>query len=158
MPERQVNDKTCRFGKIASTALRMSRFSRAYEGAIKAAGLTKAQAAAAAGMDASVVTRILSDERPAQPEHVAALIVALPDQSDREHCVLEFLTDQCPPALRERLRLSFGVAREAPGKREDSLSRHLGELERAATDNPDLRKLLGNLTSLLADTDDKRGA
>lgn len=129
----------------------MSRFSRAYEGAISAANLTKAQAAAAAGMDASVVSRILSDERDATREHVADLIRALPDHSDRQHCVLEFLADQCPPEYRGSLVVHFGAVQESKTGRGDSFAANLATLEREATDNPELRKLVANLVKIFSE-------
>jgi transcriptional regulator with XRE-family HTH domain len=132
----------------------MSRFSRAYEAAIGLAGLTKAQAAAGAGVDASVLSRLLNDEREAQPEHVAALVRVLPTPEDREHCVREFLFDQCPPEFREQLVLHFGTVRAPRAQIEDQLTRNMRALEAEAVDNPDLRKLFGNLASLFGDAED----
>lgn len=126
----------------------MSRFSRAFEAAIKEAGLTRADAAAAAEIDASVLSRLLNDEREVTRDHVARLIAVLKHDSDREHCVREFLIDQTPPQLRERLVVHFGTMREAGQRAQDPLSRNLEALESAATDNPDLRKLVANLAAL----------
>lgn len=131
----------------------MSRFSRAYDAALQQSNLTRGQAAATAGLDASVVSRILNDDRPATPEHVSALVRALSNVSDREHCVIQFLIDQCPEDLRERLHVTFGSHRELRPPPEDSLARHLAALELAATDNPDLRKLFANLAALMSAPD-----
>lgn len=133
----------------------MSRFSRAYEGAIATANLTRAQAAAGAGLDASVVSRLLSGERDAQAEHVAALIGVLHSESDREHCICEFLADQCPDEYRQRLVVHFGVVRESRPRSDDPLARNFDLLEEAATSNPDLRKLITNLAAMFGTRADK---
>lgn len=128
----------------------MSRFTRAYNAALAAAEITRTAAASLAGMKQSVLSRLLNDERPVYAEHVEQMLKAIPAR-DREHCLRAFLIDQVPEQYRERLIVNFGALEEPPASfaRHDPLSRDLHLLEREAERNPDLRKVLGNLASLV---------
>lgn len=128
----------------------MSRFSRAYDGALKTASLTQADAAGIAGYHASLVSRVLGGDSTLTTEHVEKLLMAISDVSDREHCLSEFLFDCCPADYREKLAVSFGVIREARAKGQDDLTGALKTLEKLAVDNDALADLLKVLVKLLA--------
>lgn len=127
----------------------MSRFSRAYDGALKTAGLTQAEAAGIAGYHASLVSRVLGGDSTLTSEHVEKLLMAISDVSDREHCLSEFLFDCCPADYRDKLAVSFGVIREARAKGQDDLTGALQTLEKLAVDNDALADLLKVLVKLL---------
>lgn len=112
------------------------------------AGVSISDAARLSGIPQSSISRFLVGDRPVYAEHVAALIRALPDRSDQEHCVLEFLRDQCPPALAERLVAHFGSAQESrlPRQVGDDLDEAVRAIRRAANDgNVYARKVVINL-------------
>lgn len=127
----------------------MSRFSHAYRGVLKQAGISISDAARLSGIPQSSISRFLAGDRPVYAEHVAALIRALPDRSDREHCVLEFLHDQCPPELAGRLVAHFGTAQEPrmpPRNIGDDLDEAVQAIRRAArAGNVYARKVVINL-------------
>lgn len=125
----------------------MSRFTNAYRAALEAAGHSKSQAAELSGLKQSAVSRFLSGDRPVYSDHLAALIRAIPSQSDREHCVLAWLRDQCPPDLQERLVAHFGTIAECKfSPHSDDLDLALAAIRRAAADgNTAARKVVINL-------------
>lgn len=127
----------------------MSRFSRAFDGALKVANLTQSDAAKLAGYHSSLVSRVLSGESALTTEHVEKLLLAVQDKADREHCLCEFLVDCCPEDYRGRLILSFGTTREPRAAGNDKLTRDLLLLDQLATENPDLRRLLSLLVAIL---------
>lgn len=135
----------------------MSRFSRAYDGALKAAGLQQADAAAIAGWHTSMISRLLNGRSALAPKHVRQLLLAIQDQADREHCLREFLFDCCPEEYRDRLIISLGAAHEARAIGRDDISTDLAVLERLAEQNPDLRELFDILVRLLTQAE-PRGA
>jgi len=124
----------------------VSRFSRALDAALRAEGLSKANAAEVAGIHPSTVTRIMADEIQASSEHVESLLLVLTNQSDRLHCLREYLFDQTPEDYRESLVVSFGsIQEEKPRHRADPLYDALTQLEITATSDADLRTLITSL-------------
>lgn len=125
----------------------MSRFRHAYRAALKEAGVSISQATSIAGIPQSSISRFLAGDRPIYSEHVAALIRALPDKSDRENCVLAFLRDQCPPEFADRLIAHFGAVNETKFQQVgDDLDEAVAAIRRAAADgNTAARKVLINL-------------
>jgi transcriptional regulator with XRE-family HTH domain len=125
----------------------MGLFTRSFSAAMATAGLNKSQVAAIAGIDQSTVSRLLNNERDVYAEHAEALVRALPNPSDRDHCLRNFLIDQCPLEYRDRLVVHFGALEEPRPKPEyrDELSADLSALELEAQRNPDLRRVLSNL-------------
>jgi transcriptional regulator with XRE-family HTH domain len=124
------------------------RFPRAYLAALDAAGLSKSQAATLAGLTQSGLSRFLSGERPIYADHMRAMLRALHDPADREHCLLEWLRDQCPGDLGDRLVAHFGEAREprALPAQADELDRAVAVIRRAAENgNIAARKVVVNL-------------
>ncbi len=92
----------------------------------------------------------MSDEISASPEHVEKLLLALPDDSDRHHCLREYLFDQTPVDYREQLVVHFGMIMEEKTRGPiDNLSTALQDLEIGATTNVDLRHLLIDLAKIV---------
>lgn len=142
-----VNYKLALLALIPIRHACLSRFTHAYLAALRAAKLTKSQAAAVAGLKQSTISRLLSGDRPVYAEHLAALVTALPDASDREHCVLAWLRDQCPPDMAERLVAHFGEIHEAHfAPQLDDLDAAVAAIRRAAAaGNVSARKVVLNL-------------
>lgn len=128
----------------------MSRFSRAYEGALKVAGLQQADVAAIAGYHTSMVSRLLNSRSALTPKHVSKLLLAISDPADQHHCLAEFLKDCCPEDFREAIIITMAQANEARAKGADPLTTDLARLERMGVDNEDLRELISLLVSLLS--------
>jgi len=74
----------------------VSNFSRAYNGALTAAGLSQADASRVSGVNTSTLSRIMSDELPASQEHVEKLLLPLASEADRHHCLCAYVIDQVP--------------------------------------------------------------
>lgn len=92
----------------------------------------------------------MGEEIEASPEHVEALLTALSDRSDQLHCLREYLFDQTPADFREVLAISFGAIQEdKPRARADSLRTAIEEIENAATDDADLRRLVIDLAKVV---------
>lgn len=145
-------------GKLRFTQY-VSRFTRAYDGALRAAEIPKSAAAESAGIHPSTLTRIMADEIAASVEHVEKLLLVLPDFSDRLHCLREFLYDQTPPDYRDATAISFGILAESKLEgRPDGLREALDQLEKTATDDADLRALLTNLANATGKPGRKSGA
>ncbi len=128
----------------------MSRFSRAFDGALKAAGLQQADAAAIAGYHTSMVSRLLKGRSALSPKHVKQLLLAIQNTADRAHCLTEFLYDCCPEDDRRQLIISLGQAHEARAVGQDELSNDLAALERLAENNDELKELFSILVQLLS--------
>lgn len=127
----------------------MSRFSRAFDGALKAAGLQQADAAHIAGYHTSMVSRLLKGRSALSPKHVKQLLLAIQNTGDRAHCLTEFLYDCCPEDYRESLIISLGQVQEARAVGQDELTGDLAVLERLAIDNDELKELFAVLVQLL---------
>lgn len=127
----------------------MSRFSRAFDGALKAAKLQQADAAKIAGYHTSMVSRVLKGSSALKPKHVERLLLAINNASDREHCLREFLFDCCPEDYREGLIVNYGAARESAAKGMDGITSDISTLERLAVDNSDLEELIRRLIKIL---------
>jgi transcriptional regulator with XRE-family HTH domain len=124
------------------------RFPRAYTAALTAAGLNKSQAAALSGLTQSGISRLLSGERPIYADHMRAMIRALDHAADREHCLLEWLRDQCPDDLGDRLIAHFGQIMEprTVAEHADELDRAVAAIRRAAeSGNVSAKKVVINL-------------
>lgn len=112
--------------------------------------MTRADAATGAGIHPSSLTRILNDEIQPSPDIVGRLLEVLADKSDRVHCLREYLFDQTPADYRDGLIIHFGQVDDAsPPRRPDSLHRALSEIEEAATEDPDLRRLVVDLAKVV---------
>jgi hypothetical protein len=129
----------------------MSRFSRAYESAIKAAGISRVDVAKVADIHTVSLWRLLNDVRPLSPDIVGKLISALTNESDRRHCIREYLYDATPSDYSSDLIISFGHVEEPAATRTaDSLRQALDLLEQAATSDRDLRRLVIDLAAVVA--------
>jgi hypothetical protein len=129
----------------------VSRFSRAYDSALSAAGISRATAAKIAGIHGSTLSRIMADEFAASPDSVEGLLRALTDQADRLHCLREFLFDQTPTEFWPTLVIHFSELNEPRARPPiDSLHDALQELERTATGDRELRQLLVDLAKIMA--------
>lgn len=127
----------------------MSLFSRAYDAALSVGGISRTQAANIAGIHGSVISRLMNGETSMSPEHVEALLRAISDPGDKEHCLIEYLKDCCPDEYRDRLVIHFGAVLEARSKNHDRVNARLVELDRLATQNESLNDLLDSLIKLL---------
>jgi hypothetical protein len=113
--------------------------------------MSRADAAKVAGIHPSTLSRIMSDELGASVENVAMLLRAVPDASDRLHCLREYLFDETPDAYRDELIISFEQLDEKrPRLATDSLRGAIHALELAATTDRDLRRLIVDLAAVLA--------
>lgn len=111
-----------------------------------AAKLSQAAVAAQSGLNQSTVSRILSGDFTPESESLAKLLDALPNKSDRQHCLREYLLDHTPEDYRHALVLHFGQVEDDRPRPTDALSRALHALETRATDDQDLRELLLSLS------------
>lgn len=126
----------------------VSRFTRAYDAALSAEGISRADAASTAGLHPSTLSRIMSDELGAAVENVERLLRALPKREDRLHCLREYLFDHTPEEYRAELVVHFGAVAEARPQR-DALRDALDALEDAATSDKDLRRLITDLARVV---------
>jgi hypothetical protein len=133
----------------------MPRFSRAFDGALKNANppISQADAATLTGYHPSLVSRVLSGRSTLTPEHVSKLLTAVPNKADREYCVSEFLLDCCPEDYREHLTITIGKSAHSKARGSDQLSNDLTTLEKLATDQPELRRLISLLISIVNNAD-----
>lgn len=138
----------------------MSRFSRAFDGALKSATppISQAEAAAATGFHPSLVSRVLGGRSPLTPAHVSKLLGAIESEADREYCVMQFLLDCCPEDYREQLAVRVGKSGSAKARGSDKLTQDLATLEDLATDQPDLRRLISLLLSIASKADESAGS
>jgi transcriptional regulator with XRE-family HTH domain len=137
----------------------MSRFSRAFDAALKSSkpSVSQAEAAVRAGYHPSLVSRVLSGRSTLTPDHVSKLLAAINNSADRDLCVAEFLLDQCPEDYRDELTIKVGKSGVAKARGKDRLTQDLTTLEELATDQPDLRRLISLLLSIVSKSDDAAG-
>lgn len=151
LPNTQRQQKSLQFLLNCSFCNFVSRFTRAYDGALAAAQLTRADAASRAGIHPSTLSRIMAEEIDASPDHVERMLAALSDRSDRLHCLREYLLDQTPSDYRDGLAISFGLVEEStPRKHADPLQKALHALENAATEDSDLQRLIIDLAKVVS--------
>jgi hypothetical protein len=92
----------------------------------------------------------MSDDRPAGPEHVERLLRALPNESDRLHCLREYIFDQVPPDYAPNLSVNFGTVEEVGATyHADELTQAIDLLRAAAVNDIDLRRLLTDLSAVV---------
>lgn len=126
----------------------MSRFTRTFNAALQADGTLRTHAAVRAGIAQSVLSRILNNERPVTSDHVRGLLPVLRHREDQEHCLQNFLLDECPADYRDEIVIHFGQLREDK-EFTDTLKHQLAKLEEHATSNSDVAQLIKNLASIL---------
>lgn len=92
----------------------------------------------------------MSDDLGADVANVERLLRAIVSVEDKTHILREYLFDQTPEEYWPQLSISFGVVSESRATPfTDSLSAALAELERAATSDRDLRRLLVDLAAVV---------
>lgn len=126
----------------------MGLFARAYSSALKAADRTITEAAALAGITQSSVSRIASGDSLPDPANIAKLLLAL-EPGDRTHCLRQYLLEHTPEEYHGRMILTFGDVLESNAERLDNLSAALRFLEREATENKHVERVLTELAITL---------
>jgi hypothetical protein len=102
-------------------------------------------------MHPSTLSRVLAGDFVPELQNLGKLIAVLPEESDREYCLREYLLDHTPEEYREKIAVSFGALREEKGRPVDKLTRALQILERRATEDADMRILVFDLAKLFGD-------
>lgn len=119
----------------------MGLFSRAFGAALTHTGNTITQAAAISGLSQPSVSRIVSGDSLPDPANLSKLLLAI-DPGDRAHCLRQYLLEHTPDDFHGRLILTFGEAEEAPIPPPDELSKALCFLEKEATQDKHLERVL----------------
>lgn len=87
--------------------------------------------------------------------HVEALCRALNDKGDRQYCVHAWLKDQCPAEFIDDITITFSTVLEDKIRKPDALSDSIARLDKAASRNPELKRILSYLAELEDDPPDK---